>query len=233
MSCCCPESEDGAIESDDGGYGQGGSSSDVAPLLGQGNSHLEDGWAGDGTGSAGNSFQQQHHHHQQQQHQSFLGGTSAGGAASHLTSVAAGLSAKSARVQQRLDEILQEAGRQVIDCGGGEGGGSNSAGSSSSNNNNNKNPHEKSVVYGKRLSSVSTVLASKHLGGGAGGGLWDTGGGHGAERMSRQPGELVLSEGDHLLVTEVGMHSSRVVGDCAVQPDKDLVVPFGTRKTSA
>ncbi len=217
MACCCPESEDGSLGTSSSDAYEHGGTSDVAPLLGEGSSSFGDGFTGEGPGTLGDPTARDG-----SLKQSFPGGTPAGGRFGPSSGTnSAAVAKEPSKVQQQFDEILHEAGRQVIDCGGGCGINSTA---------NSRDPGKRSAVYGKRLSSVAAMLASKHLRDGGGCGLWDAGGGHRAERMSRQPGELVLTEGDHLLVTEVAMHSSRVAVESTVRAHRDLIVPFGTKK---
>ncbi len=217
LSCCCPEGEGEGGGAGDGGdaYGAGGVTSDVAPLItaGANGAAGHEGDPSDGMGpdpadhfgSYGGSFPVGSHHH----HAPFNGGLGQGAAPA------------ANKVQQRLNEILQEAGKQMIDCSeSGQQGDMKPP----------PDPEETSVAYGKRLSAVASALASKHQvgeGGGGTGGLADVGAGHRAERMSRQSGEVLLREGDNVLVTEVGAHSGRTVEDCAVKAHKNLIVPFG------
>ncbi len=226
ISCCCPETEDStAGGGGDDAYGVG-SGSDVAPLLRDG--------AGENGGDLSNSFGDSGDHFGSPYNDSFPGhaGSSANAVGLGIGRSPAGALAHNApanRVQRRLDEILQEAGKQIIDCSA-DGTGGMARGERAAD------AHERSANYGRRLTAVAAELASKHVsnphGAELGGGLSEVGGGHAAEKMSRQTADRIHANGDELLVTEVGAHSTKVSAECTVLAHKNLTMPFGRAAAS-
>ena len=133
-----------------------------------------------------------------------------------------------------LSDILEDGADTIIDCTeAGKDAGTSHVASLAGNAHNAANVQAKSVAYGKRLSAVASALAQKHLANpykpmnGGNGGLVDLGS-DGDRALSQAPDDI-LSETDQVLANEVASRAHETVADFRVEPNSEIVVPFGAR----